>query len=363
MGLALIVPLCLHANDSAASIGAGGIQFEKTKGLVMEKENLFISKDLVKVAYVFKNITDKDIMIEVFFPLPVQSDVSAQDSWDKEILADMVSSTKRINPEHDTSQYLERAPFNNFSLMVNGQKRPFKTQTRALQKGEDITSLFKKNNLPISPVLATCAYAMDEHDDKACGKRLKRYKELALLSPNNKVLWEKQVHYHWTQTFPKGQKTHIEHSYRPARGSFFLQPDPEKSLGENLVEQIISRARHMQESCAWSSIKNVHFPAWLANEFQHMPKSKKSADGHMIMFYEVDYILTTGANWDGPIRDFTLTIEYPKGGAVASCAVFDFAPPINTGKNTLQFHAKNFTPTRELKVLFGEPRVSYQAPQ
>lgn len=353
----------LHANDSAASIGAGGIQFEKTKGLVMEKEDLFISKDMVKVSYVFKNITDEDITIEVFFPLPVQSEVSAQDSWDKEILDDMVASSKRANPDHDTAQYLERAPFNNFSLLVNGQSMPFETETRALQKGKDITSVFKETNLPISPVLATCSYAMDEHDEKTCSEKLKRYKELGLVSFDNKALWKKQVHYHWRQTFPKGQETRIEHSYRPARGSFFLQPDPKKPLGESLVEQIASRGAWMQQSCTWFSIKNVNFSGWLAREFQQIPKSKKPVDGHMIMFYEVAYILTTGANWDGPIRDFTLTVEYPKGGTFASCGVFEFAQATEIGGNRIAFHQKDFTPNRELKILFGEPRVSYQNPE
>lgn len=362
IGCVYIFPTNLRANDSAASVGAGGIHFEKTKGLVMEKEDLFISKEKVKVSYVFKNITKKDITIDVFFPLPVQSDISAQDSWDKEILDDMTANTKRVNPQQDTAVFFERAPFNNFSVLVNDQKTPFQIETRALKMGKDITNVFKDNKLSISPVLATCEYAMDEHDEKRCSQNLKRYKELGLVSSDNKALWEKQVHYHWKQTFLKGQDTRIEHTYRPARGSFFLQPDPQKPLGENLVEQLVSRGDWMQRSCAWASVKNVNFVKWLAHEFSNIPTSVKSHTGHMIMFYEVAYILTTGANWDGPIRDFTLTVEYPKGGTFASCGVFDFAQTNDLGENRIQFHQKDFTPNRELKILFGEPLVSYQHP-
>lgn len=343
-----------HANDSAAAIGAGGIQFHKTAGIVMEKEELTITPDLIKVFYAFKNVTDHDITVDLFFPLPIQSEVSAQKTWDKEILDEMNGQNKRNNPKHDTSYLFEKVPFENFSVTVNGQKVPFKMEVRALQNEKDITNLFRDHKLPLSPVLATCDYTMaDVKDVKACEERMKQYKNLGLLSAERTPLWKKQVHYHWMQTFPKGQTVKIEHSYRPARGSFFFVPDPVRPPMEALIEQLLSRGDWIAQFCPWQSIKiKENFIPWIMREFQEGTKSKENPT---IMFYEVDYILTTGANWEGPIRDFTLTVEYPKGGTVASCWPFDSNEIKDIGNNQIQYHQKDFHPQQDLKILFGEP--------
>jgi hypothetical protein len=346
-----------QANDSAAAIGAGGIHFQKTKGIVLQKEDLFLSPDLIKVLYVFKNVTDQDISVDLFFPLPLQMEISAQKTWDKEILQEMNAQNLRNTPSHDTSYLFEDVPFENFLVIMNGQKMPFKTEIRALQNGSDITPLFHKNNLPFSPVLATCNYPMQmEKDQIECEKRMKRYEKLGLLSPEGKVLWQKQVHYHWLQTFPKGKEVKIEHSYRPARGSFFFQPNPNRSPMESLLEQLLSRGAWIAQFCPWQSTEiKGNFIPWLIGEFQRASTLSKSEGSDLIMFYQVDYILTTGANWEGPIRDFTLTVETPKGGTVAACWPFDIQKIKEIGNNQLQFRQENFMPDQDLKILFGIP--------
>lgn len=346
-----------QANDSAGAVGAGGIEFHKTEGIVMEKEDLFISPSLIKVLYIFKNKTDKDITVDLFFPLPIQSEISAQKTWDKEILDEMNGQNIQNNPEHDRSYLFKEVPFEDFSVIVDGKKTVFKTEIRALQKGKDVTNLFHQNNLPFSPVLATCDYPMQtEKDNEDCAERIKRYKNLGLLSPEGKVLWQKQVHHYWSQIFPKGKEVKIEHSYRPARGSFFFVPDPKRPFVEVLIEQLLSRGSWLEKFCPWQSIgMKGNFIPWLTHEFQKASKPTKSEESGLIMFYEVDYILTTGANWEGPIRDFTLTVEYPKGGTVASCWPFDQNEIKNLGKNQLQFHQNDFKPEQDLKILFGVP--------
>lgn len=349
------------ANDSAASVAAGGIQFHKTPGIVMEKEDLFISPERVKVSYVFKNVTDKDITVEVFFPIPPLTEVEPSLTWDKEVLAEMADQEKRNHPDRAVPQPSQPAPFEDFSVSVDGQKITYKTEVRALQNGKDITDIFVKNNLPLSFVLATCNYPMEsEKDNKTCGDRMKRYQSLGLLAPDGPLyqldpakaaLWQKQINYHWTQTFPKGKETKIEHAYRPAQGSFFFETTYRGHLfPEVLAEQLVSRGEQLEKACLDRSIgaKEAFIP-WLIRGFQTAP-----ATGRNINFYTVDYILKTGANWDGPIRDFTLTIEYPKDGNVASCFPFQ-APLKDIGNNQLQFHQKDFKPEQDLKILFGEP--------
>lgn len=346
-----------QANDSAGAVSSGGIQFHKTEGIIMEKENLFISPDLIKVSYVFKNITDKDISTELFFPLPVQPILSAHMTWDKEVLEEMKEQEIRNHPDSPLSESLEKRPFEDFSVLVGGKKIPFKTEVRALKDGKDITSLLQQHNLPISPILALCDYPIEkEEDSKACDERKKRYQELGLLAPDGKVLWQKQVHYHWKQTFPKGKEVKIEHSYRPAHGFFFFVPDSQRSPVETMMEQTLSRGGWMAKFCPWDSLeKTKKFIPWLINEFQVASKATKTKENCTIMFYDVEYILTTGANWQGPIRDFTLTIQYPKGGTIASCWPFDRQQIEVLDNNQLRIHQKNFTPRQDLKILFGAP--------
>jgi hypothetical protein len=53
-----------------ANLGVGGLEFTTSESIVMEKEDLYISRELVKIDYVFRNITDKPVELRVAFPLP-----------------------------------------------------------------------------------------------------------------------------------------------------------------------------------------------------------------------------------------------------------------------------------------------------
>lgn len=344
------------ANDSAAAIGAGGVQFLKTEGIVMEKEDLFISSDLVKVLYVFKNISDHDITVDIFFPLPPHPDVHGIIQWDSEVISEMKRQESKNHPEHKSLKD-STVPFKNFSVLVDGKSVPFDLVERALQDTKDITDLFTKNQLPLSPLLAACNYPMEtQEDNDTCGKRKERYVKLGLLSAEGKALWQKQVHYRWKQTFPKGKSITIEHSYRPARGSFFMVPNPNNSVLNDLIGNLMSYGNWMEKFSPWEvgGMKG-NFIKWLKAEFEKSHKNKKTTQDGLIQFYEVSYILTTGANWDGPIRDFTLTLEHPKGGSILARLPFNQDQVKSIGNNRWQVHMKNFKPYNEVNILFAEP--------
>ena len=59
-----------QANDTAVEISVGGLKLRKEHSVLMEKERLFISKELVRVEYEFRNTTNVPIRSEVAFPLP-----------------------------------------------------------------------------------------------------------------------------------------------------------------------------------------------------------------------------------------------------------------------------------------------------
>ena len=67
----------------------------------------------------------------------------------------------------------------------------------------------------------------------------------------------------------------------------------------------------------------------------------------------IGYILTTGANWSGPIGDFHLTIDK---GAPENLVSFCGEGVVKTGPTRFEIRAKDFVPERDLAILFLLPR-------
>jgi hypothetical protein len=81
---------------------------------------------------------------------------------------------------------------------------------------------------------------------------------------------------------------------------------------------------------------------------KRMPSDGGASAG---LYFEnrIQYILRTGANWAGPISDFTLQID--KGSAdnlVSFCA----EGVKKTGPTTFEVKATDFWPERDLDILF-----------
>src|SRR6202042_273845 len=59
-----------RADDSTASLKAGGLVLEKTDKIALVSEDLTLSPTAVKVAYRFRNLTNADVETTVAFPMP-----------------------------------------------------------------------------------------------------------------------------------------------------------------------------------------------------------------------------------------------------------------------------------------------------
>ena len=72
IALAVLIPLSTYtlANDSTGYVGTGGIQYLKNSQIAMQSEDLFISKKLIKVDYLYKNLSNKVVTETILFPLP-----------------------------------------------------------------------------------------------------------------------------------------------------------------------------------------------------------------------------------------------------------------------------------------------------
>jgi hypothetical protein len=58
------------ANDSTASLAAGGLTLTYNPHISMESQDLYLSREEVRVVYRFRNRSDRDIATLVAFPLP-----------------------------------------------------------------------------------------------------------------------------------------------------------------------------------------------------------------------------------------------------------------------------------------------------
>lgn len=82
----------------------------------------------------------------------------------------------------------------------------------------------------------------------------------------------------------------------------------------------------------------------------------KKTDDHsnQLLFYNVKYILTTGANWAGPIENFTLNLLYPSGGAITYNHFYknkNAKVTQSLGKTTILL--SDFIPGEDLNIIFA----------
>ncbi len=249
LGLALLTS-SVHANDSTAVMAAGGLVFTKSDSIIMEEEDLFISQDKIRVAYRFRNTSNKPITTRVAFPLP---ELSANDEF-----------TGNIDPTSKNPM--------NFSVTVDGKKLQFDTERKKLGSGEDIS-----------------------------------YK----------------ITHHWMQTFPANKTLSVIHTYRPGTGGAVDFEMHDERDGRFCIEPSLQK--------------------WIDDLYKKGQHTSTSI---------VQYILTTGANWKGPIGKFRLTVK--KADAKEKLS-FCGTGIKKVDDLTFVMEKTNFTPEHDLNVLYLHP--------
>jgi hypothetical protein len=294
------------ANDSMGSVSGGGIVFKTSNEVSMEKEVLTISADKVRVEYEYINNTKHPIKEKIVFPMPP-------------VIPGCDSEVRNYNGHpHD------------FKLWVNGQKQETTETVRAvlqngenftnpaLLNGEDVTNRLKQIGLSEDDIVNTnwyspCEEAWEPADKNSAEIELSNLVKngLAIGGANPRALWLASYVEYWEQEFPPKQKISIVHEYKPLVGAGYDYKDMAKEFCQS---------------------RNP--------EFNKTPYRYK----------RVDYILTTGANWAGPIKDFTLNLKKDIADDVVSLC-FD-GRFVKQDDLTLSSHIKNFVPQKEISVIF-----------
>jgi len=306
--LAASLPRTLEANDSSAQIGAGGLAFTKTADIEMTSEELFVSAGEILVEYKFQNRSNRDVTLLVAFPLP---DLAYQPDVDVGISAP--------NSEN----------FVDFVTFVDGQRVEADVELRAIIGHADITERLREIGIPLNPYEATEVIRIAREGILA------QLRQAQLLNEDDQPLWSLKTKYYWQQTFPRGRTTGIRHRYRPIAGGAVV-------TGVHQLQTNSHSTDFYRKFCVE--------PSFVDTVKRSM---KPGADYPPFGETNVEYILTTGANWAAPIRRFRLVVDK---GAPENLVSFCGDNVKRIGPTKFEMVATDYVPKQDLNVLILSPR-------
>ena len=304
-----------RANDSSATLGTGGLVLARSETVALESEDLYVSLDEIRVRYRFRNIGPGDVETIVAFPLP------EVDLWTyAEIPIDL--------PVDDPLNFV------GFTVTVDGAEVTATVEQRAFVGGTEVSDDLRRHGIPFTffdpgfgDVLARLSWAARE---ELVERNVLLYGDDG--TPYAK--WRTQTTFHWTQRFPAGEVVEVEHRYRPVAGQFFITP-------QDLVET--GDEDENNPYCV-----DAAFDAAIEKRLRQ--RGWPDTDPALVA-WSVDYILTTAANWAGPIREFRLTVDKGKPGRLVS---FCGGGVTKTGPTTFVMEKRDFVPIEDLHVLLIE---------
>jgi Domain of unknown function (DUF4424) len=321
----LIVPLILllnltspsSANDTTAELAVGGLRLTQSDAISLDKEELYISRDEVRVDYLFTNTTDKDVETLVAFPLPEQGFPDGEDSviWDME--ADL-----------------------NFKTTVDGKPVEYEVVTQALAGGQEITPLLDKVGLTrgaqwkdgVEPDAGLAKVDPAVRDKLVALGAVKN--EGSEAEPFYMQKWVVQTSVTRRQVFKAGASVKVQHRYKPLAGG---------SVGGGLSPQYRNEDWAKQNIAKFCIEKD-----WLKSFDKQLPKH--ATDQNPTGYNEtwLGYVLKSGANWKGPIKDFRLVVDKGKADSLVS---FCGEGVKKISPTQFEVRKTDFEPTRDLNVL------------
>lgn len=317
LGLATASPAL--ANDTTAELRPGGLVFVRSDVIAMEKEDLFISPDKVRVAYVFRNQSDADVDTVVAFPMP-------------DIQADPYSNV--AIPVTDSDNFL------GFTVEVEGASIMPALEQKAFAAELDVTAALTASGIALNPYADGVYDAVQRLPDAIRADWTARgillietYDDGSGMRDYHAPSWRLKSTYWWRMTFPAGQPIDVRHAYKPSVGgtvgvTFLFEGKPnEPYFSEH-------RARYCMEDGFVNAVRRA---------------GDQGADGFP-PYYEnwISYVLTTGANWAGPIGEFRLTIDK---GAPENLVSFCGTGVRKVGPTTFEMTASDFSPERDVEIL------------
>jgi hypothetical protein len=308
-----------RANDSSAELAVGGLVFTKSAEVSIESEDLSITPDAVTVRYVFLNQSPSPVTLTVAFPLP---DI------------DLADGANVAFPTGDPVNFV------GFSTKVDGKPISFTINQRAMLDNKDVTARLREMGISLLPVGSQQLKINElpqQTRDRAVGEGL-----LAQSGTNDKgeplyePTWTLKTSVVRQQTFPPGKPVSVEHRYRTSVGMSF----------DTVLRQGLRQKKALE-----SEVQRYKTNYCILDDFLKSIDKLAGADEAnkaKILERRISYVLKTGANWAGPIKNFHLVVDKGQPDRIVSfCG--DGVKKISA--TAFEMRASDFTPTRDLNII------------
>lgn len=310
------------ADDSSATLGAGGIEFVHSATVRMAEEDLSISPKSVDIRFVFANDGDHDIDMLMAFPLP---DID----------------TGRFSEEPLGATTGDPVNFVGFTVKADGKPVAVSVEQRAIYQGRDVTAIVKSVGLPVN---VTTQAGFDRlHRLSPAGRKMLIAAGLADFTDSEFPKWTVRTRFYWPQHLPAHHSVVLEQHYQPVTGTALFSKDeldPKNEDGAYYVKN------YCLDAAALPTLAKMIDASRKANP----------EEGGLLNAYTTDYILKTGNNWKGPIGRFRLVLDKLKPGNVLSLC-WD-GPLAKTGATTFETTRENFAPPSDIRLLVLETLLS-----
>lgn len=311
------------ANDTTASMGAGGLVLERTEGIVMRSEDLYVSAREIRVRYRFFNRTAHDISTIVAFPMP---DVRGGSESDLGVSFD--------DPT-------EPVPF---TTTVDGVAAPTQVEQKAMLGNIDYTAELAANGVPVHPYLDQTRAALAALSPAVLTRLAAQglvedrgyTSDDGVAHPDVTPLWTLKTTHYWTQVFPAGREIGIDHRYTPAVGG--------------TVDALVGRDMEgdAEAQAYWNGEKAIYQERYCTDADFVAAAGRRAAVGAFQPETWIDYVLVTGANWAEPIGDFRLVVDKGSPDALVSFCATEVR---KISPTQFEVRHRDFVPTRDLSVL------------
>jgi hypothetical protein len=311
------------ANDTSAELAIGGLTFTKNADVSMESEELKIGLDAITVRYVFLNRSMKPVTLTVAFPLP---DIN---------LADASNAAFPVgNPLN----------FVGFSTRINGKPASFSTNQQAFSNDKNVTTTLTEMGIPIFPV-GVEQLKINELSEQVRARAVAQGL-LVESGANDKGMplydatWTLKTSVLRQQSFPPGKPVTVEHRYRTSVGMSF----------DTILRQGLRQNKNLEPE-----VQRYKSKYCVDDNFLKLVDGLRAADrpGKPRMIERrISYVLTTGANWAGPIKDFRLVVDKGNAERIVSLCGQDIK---EISATQLELRAADFTPKQDLEILILGP--------
>jgi Domain of unknown function (DUF4424) len=314
--LAVFVLACgaARANDSEAELAIGGLVLKQSSDVSLDSEDLYISADEVRVDYRFTNTGAKDVDTLVAFPLPDQ-------------MMEMDSARGVVDFSKDFT----------FATTVDGVPAKYELVTQAFLKDVDVTARLAASKAPMIEPQGGYAEGLKgvAAADVAALVKDGLFENMGdEAQPDYLAKWSIRTSVTRHQVFPAGKTVSVKHRYKPVAGG---------SVGGGLSKEY-RNADWAKSQIAKYCIDKDWFAAFDRAVAERATKDNAAPYGEVWL----GYVLKSGANWKGPIKDFRLVVDKGKAeNLVSFCAegVKKISP------TQFEVRKKDYEPDQDLNVL------------